>query len=463
MWIERILSLIKITVLLVAGGTLVLLTIILLGLFIIQIASILFIEHRRPSKALAWMFLLCICPIIGFLLYFFLAKRFSRTVKIKRRSEWLSVRFTNSEWTDDNNVQVWSDGVEFYDALYKAIEKAETYIWFQFYILEDDQSGQRFQEILSRKAQEGVQVKVLYDGLGSYSLSSKYIRQLEDNGIEVYAFLPVISSLFNRQINYRNHRKNVVIDGTTGFMGGFNIGDDYVGASQKLGYWRDTHLELTGSCVVYLHRLFQVDWELATEQRLIQEPPKDRAATVEPVSIQIIASLPSLYFDVIYESYFDAITSARKFIYMETPYFIPDAGIMTALKVAALKGIDVKIIIPSVTDHALVKWAGLSFVEEMLKSGVRMYEYKAGFMHAKVMVIDEGMAIVGSANFDVRSFYENFELNATLKDKKVVGRLMDDFTRDLDKSQEIILAEFKERSRMNKLKESFARMIAPLL
>lgn len=438
--------------------------IILLALFILQVASIMLIERRRPSKAVAWMFLLFICPFIGLIFYFFLAKQYRQSVRVKRRSESLSIEYPKSVWSRDNEVQVFSDGNEFYDALHQAIEQAESYVWFQFYIINDDLSGERFAQLLCSKAEQGVQVKVLYDGLGSHKLPNVYVRELQACGVEVYAFLPVISSLFNRQINYRNHRKNVVIDGIVGFMGGFNIGDEYLGGDPKLGYWRDTQLQLTGSSVKYLQQLFQVDWELASGQRL-HTPASSKQQKREQghVSIQLVASTPSMQDDIIYESYFDAITSARKMIYLETPYFIPDAGLMTALKVAIKRGVDIRIIIPSVSDHALVQWGTLSFVEELLKYGVRVFQYQTGFLHAKVMIVDNERAIVGSANFDVRSFYDNFELNATIVDQSVIQRLLDDFDKDAAGSQEVILEEFKKRPRLDKLKQSFARMIAPLL
>jgi len=412
-----------------------------------------------------------ICPFVSLIAYFFLAKQYKRSVQEKLKTESLKTVFPISEWTDDNEVQVWSDGNAFFDALYQAIEQAQTSILFQFYIINDDVSGRRFEQILSSKAKQGVQVKVLYDALGSSKLTKDYINRIQASGVEIYAFLPVMTSLFKRKINYRNHRKNVVIDGVVGFMGGFNIGDEYVGGDSKLGYWRDTHLQITGGAVSYLQQLFQLDWELTSGKQLSLTMPQadmDKSAGRERMtesqakaSIQLVTSTPSLFDDVIYETYFDVITSAQNKLYIETPYFIPDEGMKTALKIAVKKGVDVRIILPSISDHALVQWATMSFVEDLLLYGIRVYQYKAGFLHAKVMIIDDKV-IVGTANFDVRSFYNNFETNATIIDEQVKNRLLDDFYQDMSGSLELSLAEYRQRPLMVKVRQSFVRMIAPL-
>lgn len=450
----------------------VLILVILLGFILIEEAFIFIMEYRSPTKAIAWMFLTFVLPIIGLVAYFFIEKPYKRhAMKSGGKQEEVQVHqeVPIMAESEGNRVVVLSDGNAFYEALLQVINDAEQEILFQFYILRDDRSGRRFLQALTEKAKQGVAVKVTYDGLGSHMLTNSYIKQLQAAGVEVHGFLPLFQSLFARRINYRNHRKNVVIDSKTAFIGGYNIGDEYVGGDPKLGYWRDTHLQITGGIVPYLRSLFYIDWALASSQPFTNEPLKAKnglAANVESNhhdKIKIIASGPNYEYDAIYESYFRAITSAKERIYIETPYFVPDSALLAALQMAIRSGVEVKIIIPDVSDHALVQLATLSFIEEILRYGARIYQYRRGFMHAKVMLIDQKTAIVGTANFDVRSFYNNFELNAVLVDPATIARLEEDFARDLTGSKEIGLDAFRQRSRFQKAKESAARMISPLL
>lgn len=442
----------------------------ILGFILIQEAFIFAMEYRSPSKAIAWMFLIFVLPIVGLIAYFFIEKPYKRRIMWKdgnRREIHDEVPIMAESYR--NQVVVLSEGNALYEALLEAIHQAEQEILFQFYILRDDRSGRRFLHALTEKAKQGVTVKVTYDGLGSHMLTSAYIKQLQAAGVEVHGFLPIFQSLFARRINYRNHRKNVVIDGKTAFIGGFNVGDEYVGSDPKLGYWRDTHLQIEGDIVTYLRSLFYIDWALASGQPFTNKPlkarnnPQAEEKSHRREKVRIIASGPNYEKDPIYESYFHAITSAKERIYIETPYFIPDAGLLAALQMAIRSGVEVKIIIPGVSDHALVQLATLSFVEEMLKYGAKVYQYSIGFLHAKVMLIDHTIAIVGSANFDVRSFYNNFELNAVLDNPATIAQLDEDFARDLTGSREIGLGAFRGRSRIQKAKESVSRMISPLL
>jgi cardiolipin synthase len=305
---------------------------------------------------------------------------------------------------------------------------------------------------------------VLYDGIGSYNLSKSYINELNRAGIEVYSFLAPLIAFLDKRLNYRNHRKIVVVDGIVGFFGGANIGDEYLGGNSKLGYWRDTHVRLEGNAVHFLQNTFLTDWCFAsgvalTDPKYYSEPKHKE----NNQSVQVIISGPDEHSDAILQVYFAAITTAEKCIYITTPYFVPDASLNMALKSAAVSGIDVKIIFPFVPDSALVHLASLSYMEEMMQAGVRFYQYVKGFIHAKVLLIDDTIGFLGTANLDMRSFFSNFELNAVMFDDKVIAQLAKDFQQDLKDSKELKLEEFAKRSRIERTKEAFARMLSPLL
>ncbi|MCR8643575.1 cardiolipin synthase [Paenibacillus sp. N1-5-1-14] len=469
--------------------------VISLASFIIQIAFILIGQYRHPSKVVAWMVILFVFPPFGAFMYYFLAKDYHHRKKIKRisrkiRAMELGMQNQPSEEayevlkgslqgyptylhyaahmpgvvaTSNNKVRVLTNAKEAYEALLATIANAKHHIHFQFYIIKDDQSGQRFLQALIHKAREGVQVRVLYDGLGSYALSSSYRKQLQDNSIEVYAFLPVFVSFFDKRLNYRNHRKTVVIDGEIGFTGGINIGDEYLGSDRKLGFWRDTHLMVEGGSVAYLQSTFLDDWLFTCGQKLDDTAYMGRVREESGAVVQMIASGPDRTGKAVYQSYYGGIFAAKKRIYIQTPYFIPDQGLSMALKTAAQAGIDVKIMIPDVSDSKLVQLASLSYIEDMLEAGIRVYQYQKGFMHAKVMIIDDVIGMVGTANLDMRSLFSNFELNAVMYDYATIVRLETDFVQDMADSYELSLDVFKQRSKWEKFKENVARTISPLL
>ncbi|MCQ6557196.1 cardiolipin synthase [Paenibacillus mendelii] len=466
--------------------------IIALMVFIIQIASIIIVEYRRPNKAVTWLIVLFIFPLLGFFLYYFLAKEYScqRTLRRKNNRHWKQFKadlinrcnrritkdmpeanvwrenimhaslknITSVPITACNEVTVYTEGEEAYESMLESIAAAKHHIHIEFYIIRDDYLGTRFKQLLIRKAREGIKVRLLYDGIGSRLLGKVFLQQLRDAGVETGCFFPPLVTFFDKRINYRNHRKIVVVDGKIGFFGGLNIGDEYVGKDPKFGYWRDTHFCLTGDAVLWIQYTFLTDWYLVKEQTItdsvyypIQECPGKEL-------VQIVKSGPD---ETILELIFSIIVTAKKRIYIETPYFIPDPGVLLALKTAVISGIDVRVIIPAVPDKKLIYNASLSYVQELLQAGVRFYCYQKGFIHAKV-IISDNLACSGSANMDMRSFCGQFELNAVFFDGKVVDRLVQDFYRDLSTSNEILLSEFEKRSRIQKTKEVFARLLSPL-
>ena len=469
----------------------------ILLIFIFQAATILALEHRRPAHAVAWLFILFVVPIIGFVLYYFLAREYRRRRRAKRsfaeedriRSKLMErsrivkkpSELANPEFLDQerlfrlllhsgaapitgcNRCKVLTNAAATYEAMLQAIRQAKHTIHIASYIIRDDTTGRVFREMLIAQARKGVRVRLMYDGIGSYKLTEAYLRPLREAGVRVACFFPLRPSFLRKRMNYRNHRKIVVTDGMTGFVGGINIGDEYLGGNPRLGFWRDTHLMLEGDAVYGLQEIFLKDWELATG-----EPIED--AELFPVhgcsgeeAVQIVAGGPDRGTDVIHDTLFAAINSAKRRIWITTPYFIPSPSIRSALKSAALGGLDVRMIIPFVPDTWLVHASTLSYVEEMLEAGVRVWQYDNGFVHAKVVIVDELLAIQGTANMDLRSFYSNFETNAILFHPSAIARLETDFRKDQADSSEMRLETFRSRPFARRIGESISRMLAPLL
>lgn len=470
---------------------------ILLFIFIFQAATILLLEFRRPAHATAWLFILFLFPFVGFILYYFLATEYRRSRKVRRRANLdqrrraqllaKSTNLTNVEElptpefaaqtrmfrallkggelpiSGRNRSEIYNNGFDTYEAMFHAIRNAKDHVHLASYIIRDDETGRKFQQALIKKAQQGVKVKMLYDGIGSITLNDAYIRILQEGGVECACFFPLRLTFLKKRMNYRNHRKIIVVDGLVGFVGGINVGDEYIGKHPLLGYWRDTHLMLEGDSVYWLQAVFLKDWEIATRAKpdLPSFFPEHVCASKEPV--QIVPSGPNRRGDAIHDSVYAMITAARSRVWLTTPYFIPSASVAMALHDAARSGLDVRIIIPYVPDTWLVHLATLSYVEEMMRSGVRVWQYKKGFMHAKTLVIDNLVAVVGSANMDLRSFFSNFEINAHLFNPEAISRMEKDFLQDLEDSLEINLQKFLERPRKQKFKEAMARILSPLL
>lgn len=473
--------------------------VIALTVFIFQIATILILEFRRPSKTVAWLMILFIFPVIGFVMYYFLAQEYKqrrrvrhlagRTMEIVRQQieqyskvahhahELSNISMHNQQRlfgllknlpdcpiTQCNETMILTNAQDTYEAMKQAIEQAQDHIHVEYYIIRSDRIGYEFQKLLIAKAKQGVKVRLIYDGVGSYDLERAFLKEMVEAGVEIRSFLPPFIAFFDKRVNYRNHRKIVVVDGKIGFVGGINIGDEYLGSDPRLGFWRDTHMRMQGDAVYYMQATFWNDWAFVSGTPLTDPEryfPRHNCPGEEQV--QIISSGPDTYWDGILEMFFAAITSASERIYITSPYFIPDSSIGIALKTAAVSGVDVRILFPGIPDSRLVNWASLSYVEELMQAGVKFYQYQTGFIHAKIMIIDRIFATLGTANMDMRSFFSNFELNAVMFDKKTIDRLEADFITDLHNSKQMILSEFEQRSRLQKSKEVLARLLSPLL
>jgi cardiolipin synthase len=470
---------------------------VMLFVFIFQVATILLLEFRRPAHATAWLFILFLIPLVGFVLYYFLAQEYRRSRKANRKADLEEKRhkmmlcrsklLTSPADLPDphfkeqyrlfrglikegalpilgrNCSKLYNNGQDTYDAMLQVIQAAKHHIHMSSYIVRDDDTGRMFQHALIEKAKQGVDVRFLYDGIGSVALKDNYVRIMREGGVKVACFFPLKLSFMKKRMNYRNHRKIIVVDGLKGFIGGINVGDEYIGMHPRLGYWRDTHLQLEGDSVYRLQEVFLKDWEMATHEKLDQPEymPVNECDCNEPV--QIVPSGPNRRGDSIHDCVYAMVIAARKRIWITTPYFIPSASIAMALHDAALSGLDVRILIPYEPDSWLVHYATLSYVEEMMKSGVRVWQYRKGFVHAKTMVVDQLVGVVGSANMDLRSLFSNFEINAHLFDPAPIASLEADFLQDMKDSTEINLQQFHNRPQKQKIKEALSRILSPLL
>ncbi|WP_053372204.1 cardiolipin synthase [Paenibacillus sp. FJAT-27812] len=463
-------------------------------IYIVQLAIVFMMEHRRPAQLTAWLLIVFICPIVGFIAYLVLGKDFTRRRRIERYKQevirsanQMSQKVTeakdigNSQLaikdklyamltglvpfpiTRNNETVVLTNGSDTYEAILKQLERASHHIHMVYYTLRDDEIGTRFMEVLTRKAREGVEVRVVYDGIGSMQLGEAYLNKLRLAGVKTSCFLPPRIAFYDRKLNYRNHRKIVVVDGQVGYFGGINIGDEYLGKDPKLGFWRDTHLQMKGDSVYYLQELFLNDWAFAAKEELDGKAYMPRHHCEGDERVLIVPSKPGQHEHKIEEVMFAAITAASSRIYITTPYFIPDPSLVMGLRTAALSGVDVRLIIPGIADSKLVLLATLSYIQEMLEAGVKVYRYEKGFVHAKVMIVDRMLATVGSANVDMRSLLCNFELSAVLFDEGTIDRLEADFMEDLHHSRELDLPTFMNRPKGQKAAESLIHMLSPLL
>ena len=459
---------------------------------------LVFMQRRDPSATWAWLMVLLFIPILGFLLYLFLGQDLKRkkTFHVKVKSdetktiahrEKRQIQYFLSETknpvvsqysslahlhfmtggfplTEDNEVEILQNGAEKFPALLSSLQEARRYIHMEYYILRNDELGRRIIEVLSEKAREGVEVKLLYDGMGCIRVPRKFFKPLLKAGGQIANFYPPFLPYINLRVNYRNHRKICVVDGKTAFIGGLNIGDEYLGKSKKFGFWRDIHLKIQGSALYYLQFRFLLDWEFCTGEKNVFKDTYFPKIDIEgKAGVQIVSSGPDSKWASVKQGYFKMIMGAKKKIYIQTPYFVPDDSIIEALKVAALSGIDVRVMVPCKPDHPFVYWATMSYVGELLEAGVKCYTYLKGFLHSKLVIIDGCVGSVGTANMDIRSFKMNFEVNAFIYDEEVVKSLEKGFLLDLKDSKEVTITEYARRSPILKFKESISRLLSPLL
>lgn len=461
---------------------------------------IIFFQRRNPTTVWAWLLLLYFIPVLGFLLYLILGQNFrkERMFKMKeiegeikyavrRQEESIyrkKLRLRDPEMerfkslilynlnegeavlTDNNDIRIYTDGEEKFRALMWEMDHARNYIHLQYYIIRNDELWQEIENVLVRKARQGVEVRVLFDSMGCRGMRNADWERLKKAGIQVAEFFPAVLGKLQLRVNYRNHRKIVVIDGRIGFIGGFNIGREYLGRSPRFGYWRDTHICIEGSAVTSLAVRFVLDWNYAAKENLFLEDrlfglPEYERGGKDPV--QIISSGPDSHSKEIRNNYLRLIHMARKNIYIQTPYFIPDEDIRDALIIAAKSGIDVRLMIPCKPDHPFVYWATYSYMGELVEAGARCYTYDHGFLHSKCLCADGLVCCVGTANMDIRSFSLNFEVNAVIYSAATVRKLEEAFENDIARSTLVTRKQYEQRNLLVRGREQFCRLFSPVL
>lgn len=450
---------------------------------------IVLLDNRNPVKTMAWVLVLVFLPVVGLAFYFFFGrntrkerliskKGFSRLSKrpmaeyqaqealgdFTGRNQLIPFfhRVSNALPFEGNDVQVFTDGYSMYQELFRRIAKAKHHIHLEFYIFENDAVGRLLRDLLIDKAREGVSVRLLYDDVGCWDVNPMFYDEMLCEGIEVRSFLKVRFPQFTSKVNYRNHRKLAIIDGKVGFIGGMNIALRYL-KGVPWGVWRDTHICLKGKAVYGIQTAFLTDWFAVDRTLLTSAQYFPKMNSVGTSVAQIVTSDPVGEWHDIMLGLVKAISCAQRYIYVETPYFLPTEQVMAAFQTAALSGVDVRLMIPKKADAFITHKGTMSYLDELMKSGVKVYFYRAGFLHSKLWVADDEWASVGSTNLDFRSFEHNFEANAFFYDEKTVCTLKEIFLEDMKKCMTLSQKIWDKRSFKNKIIESVVRLLAPLL
>lgn len=463
----------------------------LLTLFLVPYAF--FQKRKEPVSTLAWITAIVTLPYLGGMLFLLVGiNRVERRAALKLASRQqigrvvpglarfqllpgevlepqiqrllrLADRVSSTKCCFGNSVELLNNTNRTLGLIEQAIKSARESIHLEYYIFQPDKTGYRLRDLLIRKAAEGVKVRFLFDGVGSIFLGRKFLKPMLDAGITVASALPGASFRERWSINLRNHRKIVIVDGATGFTGGMNIGDEYIGRKRKLGYWRDTHLRLRGPIVLQLQQVFAEDWFFATGEQPAGPnwyPGTDQAG--DQIA-QVISGGPDGEVDVFHSLFFAAINEASDRVTLATSYFIPTPALVTALETAAHRGVRVRIMVPRHGDHRWMVLAGRGYYESLLESGVEIYEYQRGLLHSKTLTIDGLWSLVGSPNFDTRSLLLNFEVGVVLYGPKPAAQLEEHFADDLAQSTRIDHTEFRRRSHIHKLSEQVLKLFSPVL
>jgi cardiolipin synthase len=388
-------------------------------------------------------------------------RKYKKLYKLLLNSNWSSI-------SSSNRVQVLVNGEQKFPAVLKALRAAKNHIHIEYYIFEDEKIGNQIKDILIQKAKEGVQVRFIYDDFGSRSIRKDIVPELIAAGVKAFPFYKIFFMTLANRLNYRNHRKIIVIDGAIGFTGGINVSDRYINYKDQPDelFWRDTHVMISGPGVYYLQYLFICDWNFCSEHELAPDDDFFRCGQPSGDSgalVQIAASGPDSDDPTILFAFIKAIGLAERDILITTPYFIPGDTLLDALTVAALSGVKVKLLVPEKSDSKMVDFAARSYYGNLLRSGVEIYRYKKGFIHSKTMVSDGLLSVIGTANMDHRSFELNFEVNSVIYDEEIGRQLTEIFYDDLKSSEQIVRAEWETRPFLKELPEKLARLLSPLL
>jgi len=456
---------------------------------LVGVVMVVILDNRNPLKTISWVLVLILLPYVGLFLYIFLGQRYRKVKIISKKSirsiennpAYLYEELDPSSYPPEctglirllrennshpvfsgNNLRLLTSGREQFDSLFADIRRAKKHIHLEYYIIDSCRIGYELQSLLLQKAQEGVEVRVIYDDLGSWHTKNAYFKELSDAGVQVFPFLKVRLPWLSPKANYRNHRKIVVIDGEIGYTGGFNFADRYLDGG-NFNYWRDTQVRIEGKGVYGLQTAFLIDWyfisrNLITSKFYFPDIPVKGTCLVQTATSSIDTD-----WENIMQGFFKILSTAEHYVYLQTPYFLPNESLLTAMQTAALSGVDVRLMVPADSDTKVALKGMHSYFTEILEAGVKVYVYHRGFLHAKTVVSDDIVSTVGSTNFDYRSFELDFEVNAFIYDKTFAEEMKAVFLNDEKDCTEIILSEWADRPKIKRYIESICRVFGPQL
>lgn len=472
---------------------------VLFAVSILLMIIVIVMENGSPSTTMAWLLVLIFLPVVGFIFYLFFGRNWRKRRIFGKKSksdvqllnQYLQSRALRPDQTQlsalalrlnqllennakavlsqNNALQIYADTRQAFAAILEGICQARQHIHLEYFSIANDETAKLLKETLLQKAAQGVQIRFIYDDVGCWNLPRSFKTQLRKAGIEFIPFSPVWIPFINSRLNYRNHRKLVIVDGREAFLGGLNIGDQYLGKHRYFGYWRDSLVAFQGEAVLSLQAIFMADWHFVSGKNLMQSNdidlflPEIREQCQPQVPLQIAASGPDSDQASILQLYFMAICAATTSIDITSPYLVLNESLLMALKTAAIGGLKIRIIIPSKPDHFMVYWASRSYLATLLEVGIQIWEYKKGFIHAKQMIVDNEVLLIGTANMDLRSFNHNLELTAAIYDRSICLEASSVFEQDLQDSRQLDKHSFATRSVVQKSKESLCRLVSPLL
>lgn len=457
---------------------------------ILGVIAIVVSENRNPVKSLAWVTVLLVLPAVGLILYIFFGRNIQNKRIISRRNRRRLKQLEGRKGTDaeivkrtpqtlrhiklvdslqgspyyeGNKVELFDNGHDKFESLIADISRARRYINIEYYIISNDNIGTRVADALVERSLAGVKVRIIYDSVGSFKTPGKFFKKLKAAGIEAYPFFKVVFPPFGTRVNWRNHRKIAVIDGEVGYIGGMNIADRYVNGGKSFPLWRDLHLRVTGPGVAALQQSFAVDWNFMGQPLIEEALPTEKEGFPGSTGIQLLTGGPVNQWMNLTLMFQQAISTARKLVWLQTPYFLPTEGLLHALQIASLSKVDVRIMLPRRSDSDMLRWASFSYIQECLRAGIKVYLYDKGMLHSKAIIVDDEFSTVGSTNFDFRSFEHNFEANLLVYSKEFNATMRDRFLEDQRDCIRVNPATWRKRPYLEKGLESVMRLFAPIL
>lgn len=462
---------------------------VLYTITIFSIISVVISENRNPFKSIAWITVLFLLPIIGMIVYLVFGRSLKSRRMISKGQRRILLARNNFNGVEDieslglsaeslqqirlaksllpsayyanNKVEIYSNGKDKFNQLKKDLMAAHSYINMQYFIFEDDNLGREIRDILIAKSHEGVEVRVIYDHVGCWKVKNSFFAKMRKEGIEVAPFFKVTFPLFASRLNWRNHRKIVVIDGEVGYIGGMNIADRYIDGL-SYGVWRDTHIRVVGAAIAGLEYTFSVDWSFMGNN-LLDLPIKDFSDMKDGVGMQMMVSGPMGKWSNMAFMFMKSIMNAKHRVFIQTPYFLPTESLLKSLQAVALSKVDVRVMIPRSPDSKTLQWASSSYIAECLRSGIKIYLYEAGMLHAKTIIIDDEFSTIGSSNFDFRSFEHNFESNMFIYSKEINNQMSELFYNDMQQSTLVDYNSWIKRPKYVQRMESIFRLLSPIL